>query len=210
MAKLNAPLFSFGASGAIAKALVYFGWKGLDVVRSYIVPTNPKSKPQRDHRAHLTDAVTTIHEAQANPVYPLLPEDQTALALLGSTRPTPRTWFNEAVKNWVDRRVKGKHAAIFRFGHTEALAADKVHLVIYYSTKPLDLNLGTANFYYGTSKTALINISDDVVAIGNNHYNLPDEPVTPSTKYFWQLRVKDGQAGEGNRSGIYKFTTPAE
>jgi len=30
MAKLKAPLLSFGASGAIAKAIVYFGWKGLN------------------------------------------------------------------------------------------------------------------------------------------------------------------------------------
>jgi len=41
MAKVNAPLFSFNASGKLANSLVYFAWKGLDVVRSYIVPANP-------------------------------------------------------------------------------------------------------------------------------------------------------------------------
>src|SRR3972149_2455449 len=38
MAKLKAPLLSFGASGKLADTLVYFPWKGLAVVRSYVIP----------------------------------------------------------------------------------------------------------------------------------------------------------------------------
>jgi len=46
MAKLKAPLMSLGASGALGKALVFFGWKGLDVVREYVIPANPKTTAQ--------------------------------------------------------------------------------------------------------------------------------------------------------------------
>ncbi|GAH96000.1 unnamed protein product, partial [marine sediment metagenome] len=37
MAKLKGPLFSLGASQQLGKALVFFGWKGLDVVREYVI-----------------------------------------------------------------------------------------------------------------------------------------------------------------------------
>ncbi|GAJ23952.1 unnamed protein product, partial [marine sediment metagenome] len=65
MAKLKAPLLSFGASGAIAKAVVYFPWKGLNVAREYVIPSNPRTKLQTDQRDYLTDAVETIHAFQA-------------------------------------------------------------------------------------------------------------------------------------------------
>ena len=46
MAKLLGPLHSDGASGKIANAMVFFPWKGLSVVRRYIIPHNPKSTDQ--------------------------------------------------------------------------------------------------------------------------------------------------------------------
>ncbi|GAI75819.1 unnamed protein product, partial [marine sediment metagenome] len=46
MAKLKGPLFSLGASGALGEAVVYFPWKGLNVVREYVIPSNPKTDPQ--------------------------------------------------------------------------------------------------------------------------------------------------------------------
>jgi len=42
VSKLKAPLLSLGASGQIGKSLVFFGWKGLDVVREYVIPSNTK------------------------------------------------------------------------------------------------------------------------------------------------------------------------
>lgn len=57
MAKLTAPLMSFGASGKLAKTLVYGTWKGIPTVRQYVVPANPKSPGQTVQRgllAHLT------------------------------------------------------------------------------------------------------------------------------------------------------------
>jgi len=46
MAKTTAPLLSFGASGAIAKTLVYAKWKGREYSRRYTVPSNPQSVDQ--------------------------------------------------------------------------------------------------------------------------------------------------------------------
>lgn len=50
MAKVTGPLHSDGASGTLGKSIVFFGWKGLNVVRSWVVPKNLKSADQGDVR----------------------------------------------------------------------------------------------------------------------------------------------------------------
>jgi len=50
MARLTAPLLSLGASGSIAKSLVYSVWKGIPYVRVHVIPANPKSVAQQEVR----------------------------------------------------------------------------------------------------------------------------------------------------------------
>jgi len=50
MAKVTGPLYSMSASGKIADAMVYFGWKGLNVVREWLKPANPQTADQGDVR----------------------------------------------------------------------------------------------------------------------------------------------------------------
>lgn len=61
MAKLKAPLMSFGARGKLAQALVFFPWKGIDCVREYVIPANPQSIPQQTQRGYFTNAVAYWH-----------------------------------------------------------------------------------------------------------------------------------------------------
>lgn len=58
MAKPTAPLLSFGASGAIAKTMVYASWRGIEYVRRYVVPQNPRTVPQTLTR----DIFTTLSD----------------------------------------------------------------------------------------------------------------------------------------------------
>lgn len=51
MAKTNAPLLSFGASGAIAKTQVYSTWKGRSYVRRFVTPANPNTAAQQQTRS---------------------------------------------------------------------------------------------------------------------------------------------------------------
>ena len=53
MAKVEGPLFSLGARGKIADAMVFFPWKGRHVVRRWLKPTNPQSTVQGYLRAAL-------------------------------------------------------------------------------------------------------------------------------------------------------------
>jgi len=197
MAKLNAPLFSFRASGAIAKALVYFGWKGLNVVRSYVVPTNPNTTLQQTQRGYLTAAVARIHAAQLRDPDGLDEDDQIAYALLGSTYPTPRTWFNQLVKGQVDLLVASEVGLFLCNG---AVAKD-VASQLTFSGK-LYSALSVAGFlYWGTSKTNMPNrIAADAV-VGD--ISAVASPTVKGTKYYLQWRITAGEGSDGMRSGIY-------
>lgn len=46
MAKVTGPLYSMSASGKLGNALVFFGWKGLNVVREWVIPANPRTALQ--------------------------------------------------------------------------------------------------------------------------------------------------------------------
>lgn len=47
MAKLTAPILSFGARGQLAETLVFANWKGRPYARSYSIPSNPNSAEQQ-------------------------------------------------------------------------------------------------------------------------------------------------------------------
>jgi len=58
MARVRTPLLSFGARGKLANTLVFFPWKGIDAVREYVIPTNPRTAAQTTQRGYMTDIVS--------------------------------------------------------------------------------------------------------------------------------------------------------
>ena len=64
MAKVNAPLLGFGASGQIGQSHVYASWRGVRYARRYTVPENPQTTAQSLTR----DAFTGL-----NAIYKQLP-----------------------------------------------------------------------------------------------------------------------------------------
>lgn len=50
MAKVTAPLLSFGARGQIGKAIVFAKWRGVDYARQRVIPANPKTLAQQETR----------------------------------------------------------------------------------------------------------------------------------------------------------------
>ena len=202
MAKLKAPLMSLGASGALGKALVFFGWKGLDVVREFVTPANPKTSGQTTQRDYLTDAVAAVHTAQAHATKPLAEGDIMAFALLGSIRPTPRTWFNEVVKQWLDQKVASLVPAIYRSGSL-APGVDSITFRIYITEEAGNITNG--NIHYGTSKTALIHTIATTPAQMEAAKNIPG--LTTGIKYYFQFRPTLPVGFIGANSGIY-YCTP--
>lgn len=50
MAKVTGPFMSFGGSGQIGKAMVAAKWRGVQYVREYVVPSNPRTVAQQEIR----------------------------------------------------------------------------------------------------------------------------------------------------------------
>lgn len=201
MAKLKAPLLSLGASGQISKTLVFFPWKGLNVVREFIIPANPNTTLQQTQRGYVTAAVAAIHAAQALVAQSLDETDTIAYALWASVVKAATTWFNQAVKNWLDVSRAGNTPTIFRGGHTTPLV-DSLGVGVY-SDEIDGVDITAATFFYGTSKTALINSIAAAIDAPNNYANVVIPGLTTGVKYYWQLRVDVGENCEGCRSGIY-------
>lgn len=61
MAKVTAPLLSFGAGGAIAKTQVYASWKGIPYVRRYVIPANTPST-EKDKTKNLFRTLTQLYK----------------------------------------------------------------------------------------------------------------------------------------------------
>jgi len=202
MAKLKAPLLSLGASGAIGKAIVFFPWKGLNVAREYVVPANPKTDAQNTQRGYLIVVVAQIHKIQALAADALTSVDTSAYALWGSIYPTPRTWFNQAVKNWLDQNVLGKTGIIWSNGHTTPADGQLTMSIVATDSTP-----DSAKFYYGTSKTALTNSIAGVKAGGV--YSKVVTGLTNGVKYYWQIRPVTPAIRIGSFSGIYYGTPKA-
>lgn len=208
MAKVNAPLFSFNAAGQLAKSLVYFGWKGLDVVRSYVIPSNPKSAGQVTQRGYFTAAVDAIHAALALAAHALGAADQAAYSVLASTRATPRTWFNEIVKVWADAKIAGNAGCIYTDGEVTDPTANSLDMIMYQQEEGA-ATIANGKFYFGSSKTALIhsvagtvtpNTSVALVNVDCSAF------ITAGNKYFVQFRPDVADPCEGSVSGIYTFT----
>lgn len=207
MAKVNAPLFSFNASGKLANSLVYFGWKGLDVVRSYVIPANPKTALQVTQRGYLTEAVAKIHACLALATHALNAADKAAYAVLASTHPTPRTWFNEIAKVWMNVRKAVKVPVIYTDGTISDPTTTTIDLIMYVNEKTAS-QLADGKFYFGTSKTSMIYSSAATVVAGVSVALANTDLhtfLTAGEKYFVQFRPDAGDPCVGAVSGIYNF-----
>jgi len=188
---------SLGATGQLGKALVFLHWKGIDDVREYVVPTNPRSAKQTTQRGYLAAVVEAIHAAQAEDTNPLVSADCVAYALYGGCEPTPRTWFNQACKNWLDQKVATKLPCLCSAGTLDNATAGQLDASIYL----WEATCAAGKFFYGTSKTALINSVAAVVTLQTATGTIPG--LTKGVKYFVQFRPDPADPCEGARSGIY-------
>ncbi|KKM82448.1 hypothetical protein LCGC14_1319450 [marine sediment metagenome] len=207
MAILKAPLLSLGAAGQIAKSLVYFPWKGLNVVREYVVPSNPKTALQVTQRGYLAAAVQLIHDAQAQATNPLGSVDQVAYSALASAKGRIQTWFNAACKLYLDVIRAGDVPIVYRDA-TVSVTTPNPFTCIIYLEEETGSTLAAGKFYFGTSKTNLINVQAAVivpgVSAGITAIDLSAFLIA-GIKYFYQFRPDAADGCEGADSGIYNF-----
>lgn len=149
MAKLTAPLFSFNARGQLAKTLVYSGWKGIDDVRSYVVPANPRSADQQTQRGYFTDGVDLWHDVGLDE------DDVTAWNRAAANAPRPQSGFNAFVASVIALRKSGLAKAALAMGFDGSIADSGAGQVDFSVEE--DGSAVSVAFLWGYSPTSLIN-----------------------------------------------------
>lgn len=196
MAKLKAPLFSLGASGSLAKTLVYFNWKGINAVREHVVPTNPNTAAQQTQRGYMTAALAEFHGADYSEA------DITAWARLAGAEGLVMTGFNRMVKEFIDEAVAGNTWERIYNATFSAVGANNFDVTI---KKAEGGNTPTC--YYGTRKTYFPD-SQGVGADGVDTWITTIAGLTASTLYYLYFSVGTPGTDYG-RTGIYMQRTTA-
>jgi hypothetical protein len=193
MARVTAPLFSFSASGQLAKSLVYFPWKGVDAVRSYTIPSNPNSADQQTQRGYFGDAITAWHNSAL-----LVADDKTAWDKYASSLSRAMSGFNAFVKDWLDISVAG-------LGPDPAFngALSQSGVGQFDCTVEEDGGATAANLLWGYSKTSLINTL--ALAEVVNVWGVLNQAANTGAIVFGRFEIRDA-GGVIGHSGIYQVT----
>lgn len=191
MAKVKGPLFSLSASGQIAKTLVYGDWKGIDVVRKFVIPANPNTAGQQTQRGIFAAAVEDWHTDGFTAI------DVAAWNLYALALKVAQSGFNVLVKLKVLCAVAAESWIPLIECLVTAIAADGAQINITGTVG------STIKLYWGTSKTSMFNEEDMVDTAGD--YEVTIATMNSLTKYYFY--IKDTDAGECARTGIYSFTT---
>lgn len=196
MAKVSAPLMSFRASGKLANALVYFPWKGIQSVRQYVIPANPKTPAQVTQRAKMTAAVAEWHSAAYNTI------DRSAWRVFSGTLTKVMAGFNAMCRAHINESVAG--------GTWEAVALCVISAVgANGMTIEIDkTSAGNAPYvWYGISKLYMPT-SEIMVDQTGDKWEATLSGLLASTGYFFYILV--GAAGTDlGRTGIYYQRTTA-
>lgn len=194
MAKVTAPLFSFGARGQLAKSLVYAPWKGLNNVRSYVVPANPNSSGQQTQRGYLSSAVSDWHTV------PLDADDVTAWNRFAATLASAMSGFNAFVRDWI--AIK-QHPDTPNMGYNGSIASDGDGTFTGLITEGGSAT--AVSMLWGTSPTSLINTEAGTEA-ANTWTCDPSTNVAGQTIYA-RFQISDANSVVG-LTGIYRVVMP--
>ena len=193
MAKVKGPLFSLSAGGQLAKTLVYGDWKGIDWVRQYVIPANPKTADQQEQRGFFTAAIEAWH------IDGYTEDDVTAFNLYALTSKIVLSGFNMFVKLKVLASVLVKTWGKLTGCLISSITASGCSVTI---NVPSDL---TGILYIGTSKTSMLDQFVGAYVVPG--YTFTVDSLVADTRYYFY--IANTTADEVARTGIYTFKTAA-
>lgn len=194
MAKPRAPLFGFGASGQLGKAIVYGSWKGIDVAREYVVPANPNSAAQSTQRGKMTSAVAEWHDT----TNVLTATDKEAWNRYAGVFKPARSGFNQFCKELIDASISMSAAFEHMFGITN------IALVHNAFKADIDDSAGgtlTVTLHVGNSKTFFSASSTDAQVGGLTSFAAFDTGFAAGETVYYFFDVPTGATYK--RSGLY-------
>lgn len=189
MAKVLAPLFSIKARGQLGKAIVFFPWKSINAVRSYVIPANPNTAGQQAQRAIMTAAVGEWHDATYTA------KDKTAWNKFASTLAGALSGFNAMVRSYIGAVVIGDVWArlknVLESAPVEAQVTITADMVV---DGPYILHWGTSPTFMPESdeqggETGLVTFTMTELVIGVIYYYYIDDAIDVTT----------------GRTGVYKY-----
>lgn len=194
MAKPKAPLFGFGASGQLGKAIVYGSWKGIDVAREYVVPANPNTTGQSTQRGYMTSAVAEWHDA-TNVLSAL---DKAAWNRYAGVQHPARSGFNAFCKSQIDAKIADGAAFEHMFGFVQGALTHNAFVA------DIDDSAGgvlTVTLHLGNSKTFFPTTASDVQVGGLTSFAAFDTGFAAGTTVYFYFDVP--HAATYKRSGLY-------
>lgn len=194
MAKLTGPFFSLKASGQLGKTLVAFPWKGINALRTYVVPANPQSDAQTDQRDIFTAAVKEWHDA----AYTAL--DVLAWNRLAGIADKIMSGFNRMVREFVNEGILENVWTSMKAGRASGVG------VLFFTAIVAKVSAGvTPKVHWGKSKTHFPN-SADMVDNANDSWFYDITDLTANTLYYFYFSL--GVSGaDFSRTGIYSQRT---
>jgi len=176
MAKVIMPLASAKASGQIAKMLVYFAWKGLNVIRGYVIPSNPNTAGQQAIRTKFTNAVDKYHATA------LIALDKTAWNLFATIYAQAMSGFNTFVKKFVDGAIAARPWKMVYNAVFTNQAGGHLQLVV-----DTDSSTSVLTLKYGESKTFMPNTLSSAGAGASQTFDIT--PLVSGVTYYIQVYV---------------------
>ena len=193
MAKVKGPLLSISARGKIAKTLVFLSWKGIDTVRKYVIPTNPKSTDQQKQRGYFSDAIDAWHTDGYNSL------DVAAWNLYAIAQKAVASGFNLFVKYYIAAKVATETWTKLTGYAIANIAATGATVTISVASDK------TGKLYLGSKMTSLF--TEYAGSFNEGKYTFTITGLSELTKYY--LYIANTANGEAARTGIYSFTTIA-
>lgn len=196
MAKVKSPLMSAEARGKLADSVVHFPWKGINAVREYVIPANPRTAAQTTQRDRLTAAVAEWHAALYTAA-DVIAWNRYAGIIKGAM-----TGFNAMVKTHILEAIKTNTWERIRDVRVDPILTTTFRVLI---EKTSAGNAPT--LYYGKSKTFMPNsltfsdLTDDL-------WEAAPDGLTKDTLYYFYIDVGTSGTDYG-RTGIYSVRTAA-
>lgn len=189
MAKVLAPLFSTKARGQLGKAIVYFPWKSINAVRSYVIPANPNTAAQQAQRTIMTNAVAQWHTAAYTA------KDKTAWNKFASTLAGALSGFNAMIRSFIDVLVGGELWVNMAEVVESSPGATDVDITVQAKT------VGDYILHWGTSPTFMP--ESDTQTMGGNEVVFDMSGLVDGVIYYYY--IDDDIAVKHGRTGVYKY-----
>ena len=207
MAKVTMPLMGTRASGKLADSIVYMHWKGIETVRQYVIPTNPKTPAQIHQRIIRFKAAVDMWHS-----FSLIEGDATAWRMLASTLVSKihpsfigcMTAFNALVRFFVDGLVADSAAV---WNEISKVYVTNNHAATFETTLTECTQADTIKMYHGTSKTYMPNETVEEAGGADDLVIFKPAGLVAGVKYYYYF--KSTAAHRMARTGIYSYTPVA-